>query len=114
MKSLLGVCLAYDHAFSWATIIITCVVVVFCLVHHINVNQVSNDNVHQSVETVFSDKNIHSLLNATREKVGDFFLNMCSIFQNNSYDSTSKCIARSFPQGHQSKWVPRLSMVWPH
>jgi len=23
-------------------------------------------------------------------------------------------VVHSFTQGHQSKWVPRLSMVWPH
>jgi hypothetical protein len=28
--------------------------------------------------------------------------------------NVSWAIVRSFPQGHWSKWVPKLSMVWPH
>jgi len=43
------------------------------------VNWINNDNVHQSLEVVFGDKDIHSLLGVAREKVGDLFLNMCSI-----------------------------------
>ncbi len=77
-------------------------------------NQVSNDNIHQGVKIVSSDKDINSLLNVVKEKVGDFLFNMCSTFQNNSYNSTSKCIMGCYtfiPLGHRNKWVPRLSMV---
>jgi len=56
------------------------------------VNQVSNDNVHQSMKIVSSNKNIHSLLGAAREKVGDLPLNMCFALQNNSYNNILKCI----------------------
>jgi hypothetical protein len=35
---------------------------------------------------------IHSLLGVAREKVRNFPLNMCSILQNNSYNSIPKCI----------------------
>jgi len=30
------------------------------------------------------------------------------------FRSVSCFVVHSFPQGHQNKWVPRLSMVWPH
>jgi hypothetical protein len=32
------------------------------------------------------------LLNVAREKVGDLFMNMCSILQSNSYNNILKCI----------------------
>jgi S-methylmethionine-dependent homocysteine/selenocysteine methylase len=82
-----------------------------CSLHHIYANQVNNDDVHQGSE------NIHSLSSVAREKVGNLLLNMCSILQSNSYDNIwniSWAIVCSFPQGHQSKWVPRSSMVLPH
>jgi hypothetical protein len=48
----------------------------------------------------------------------DLLLNMCSIFQNNSCDSIMKCIVsyyvHSFLKGHWNKWVPKLSIIWPH
>jgi hypothetical protein len=56
------------------------------------VSQVNNDDVHQRSEAVFCDKDNYSLLNVTKEKLGDLPLNMCSTFQNNSYDNISKCI----------------------
>jgi hypothetical protein len=53
---------------------------------------VNNDNVHQSLKIVFSDKDIHSSLGVVKEKVEDLPLNMCSTFQNNSCKNISKCI----------------------
>jgi hypothetical protein len=41
---------------------------------------------------VYGDKDIHSSLSVVREKVEDLPLNICSILQNNSCDSISKCI----------------------
>ncbi len=72
---------------------------------------------HQSSKIVSSDKDIHLLLGAAREKVGDLPLNMCSIFKAIAvtiFRSVSWAIICSLPQGHQNKWVPRLLMVWPH
>jgi hypothetical protein len=46
---------------------------------------------HQGPEAIFDDKDIHSSLGVARENVGDL-MNMCSIFQNNSYDSIPKGI----------------------
>ncbi len=63
-----------------------------CSLHHISASQVNNDNVHQSLEVVYSDNDIQSTSNVAREKVGDLPLNMCSIFQNNSCNNISKCI----------------------
>jgi hypothetical protein len=60
--------------------------------HHIYVSQVSNDDVHQGLEVVFGDKDIHSLFDVAREKVGDLLLNMCSILQINNYNNIPKCI----------------------
>jgi hypothetical protein len=40
---------------------------------------VNNDNIHQSLEAIFGDKDIHLLSSVAKEKVGDLFLNMCSI-----------------------------------
>jgi hypothetical protein len=63
-----------------------------CSLHHICVNQVSNDNVHQGLEVDYGDKDIHSLLGVMRKKVGDLLLNMCSILEINSYNNMLKCI----------------------
>jgi hypothetical protein len=63
-----------------------------CLLHHICVNWVGNDKVHQSIEAILGNKNIHSSLGVVREKVGDLFLNMCFALQSNSYNNTPKCV----------------------
>jgi hypothetical protein len=47
---------------------------------------------HQGLETISTNKDIHSSLNVAREKVGDLHLNMCSTFQNNSHNNIPKCI----------------------
>jgi hypothetical protein len=44
------------------------------------------------MEAISANKNIHSLLNVVREKVGAFSLNMCFTLQNNSYNSILKCV----------------------
>jgi hypothetical protein len=84
--------------------------------HHNCANWVNNDDVHQGSEGIFGDKDIHSSLGITKKKVGNLPLDMCSTFQNNSWDCILKCIVDicSFPQGHQSKWVLKLSMIWSH
>ncbi len=46
----------------------------------------------QHFEVIFGDKDIHSLLCVTREKMGIFFLNMCFTLQSNSFDSIPKCV----------------------
>jgi hypothetical protein len=60
--------------------------------HHICVSRINNDKVHQSMEAVFGNKNIHLLSGVAKEKVGDFPLNMCSTFQSNSCNNISKCV----------------------
>jgi hypothetical protein len=55
-------------------------------------SQVSNDNVHQSLEVISGDKDIHLLSSVVKEKVGDLPLNMCSILQSNNYGSIPKCV----------------------
>jgi hypothetical protein len=56
------------------------------------VNQVSNDNIHQSSKTISYDKDIHLLSSVAREKVGDLSLNMCFIFQSNNCNNILKCV----------------------
>jgi hypothetical protein len=56
------------------------------------VNWVNNHDIHQSLKVVFSDEDIHSSLDVAKEKVWNLPLKMCSIIQNNSYDSILKCI----------------------
>jgi hypothetical protein len=56
------------------------------------VSWVNNDNVHQSPEAISCDKNIHLSLGVAKEKVKDLPLNMCSVLQNNNYDSILKCV----------------------
>jgi len=56
------------------------------------VNWINNDSVHQSLEVIFGDKDIHSLLGVAKEKVGDLFLNMCSTLQRNSCNNVPKCV----------------------
>jgi hypothetical protein len=60
--------------------------------HHICVNRVNNDNVHESIEVVSNNKIIHSLSSMAREKVKNFFLHMSSTFQNNSCNNILKCV----------------------
>jgi len=64
--------------------------------HHICASGVSNDNIHQNVQVISNDKDIHSSLNVAKEKVRDLLLNMCSILQNNNYDNVLKCIVGCF------------------
>jgi hypothetical protein len=63
-----------------------------CLLQCICASQFNNDNVHQSPEAIFGDKDIHLSLGVMREKVGDLPLKMCSIFQNNSCDNISNYV----------------------
>jgi hypothetical protein len=62
------------------------------LLHHVCVNHVNNDNIHQGLEANSNDMDIHLLLSVAREKVGDLPLNICSIIQSNNYDNIPKCI----------------------
>jgi hypothetical protein len=63
-----------------------------CSLHHICASQVSNDKVHQNIETISSNKNIHSLLGVAKEKVGNLLLNMCFVLHNNNCNSIPKCV----------------------
>jgi hypothetical protein len=56
------------------------------------VSRVSSDDVHQGLEAIYANNDILLSLNVAREKVGDLLLNMCSTFQNNSYNNITKCI----------------------
>jgi hypothetical protein len=88
-----------------------------CLLHHICVNWVNNDNVHQVLEVVYGDKDIHSSSGVAKEKVKNPFLNMCCTFQNNNYDNILKCVVGCYTfifARHWNKWVLMSSMVWPH
>jgi hypothetical protein len=58
------------------------------------VNQVNNDNVHQSMEAISGNKNIHSLSSVMKERDGDLLLNMCSTLQSNSCNNILKCVVR--------------------
>ncbi len=51
----------------------------WCSLHHIYASWLNNDNVHQSLEVVYDNKDIHVLLGVVKEKVGNLPLNMCSI-----------------------------------
>jgi hypothetical protein len=66
------------------------------LLHHICVSRVSNDEVQQSMEAVFGNKNIHLLSGVAKEKVGNFLLNMCSTFQSNNCNNISKCVVSCY------------------
>jgi len=64
-----------------------------CSLHHICANWVNNDNVHQALEIIYGDKDIHSSSGVAKEKVKNPLLNMCYTFQSNNYDNILKCIA---------------------
>jgi hypothetical protein len=64
----------------------------WCLLHHISISWDNNDDIHQGPEVVFRDKDIQSLLDVAKEKVGELPLNMCATFQNNSYNNILKYI----------------------
>ncbi len=63
-----------------------------CSLHHICISKVSND---QGLEVIFNGKDICSLSDVTREKVGNFLFNICSIIQSNSCDNILKYIGAS-------------------
>jgi hypothetical protein len=63
-----------------------------CSLHHIYANWINTNNIHQSLEVVFGEKDIHLSLGVAREKVKDLPLNKGFVFQNNSCDSILKCI----------------------
>jgi hypothetical protein len=63
-----------------------------CSLHHIYVSQINNDNVHQRIESISSNKNIHSLSDVARGKVENLLLNMCYVFQNNSCNNIPKYV----------------------
>ncbi len=88
-----------------------------CSLHHLCANWVNNDNIHQSSKIISSVKDIHSLLGVAREKVGDLHLT-CASFSKTIvtiiFQSVSWATVCSFSQGHRSKWVPKLLMVWSH
>jgi hypothetical protein len=88
-----------------------------CLLHHICASQVNNNNVHQGAEAIFNYKDsIHRWM--CQGKSWETSVWTCAplsktivaiIFWNVSW-----VIVCSFLQGHWSKWVFRLSVVWPH
>jgi hypothetical protein len=43
-------------------------------------NQVNNDDIHQGLEVISNDKDIHLSLGVVSKKVGDLPLNMCPTF----------------------------------
>jgi hypothetical protein len=63
-----------------------------CSMHHICASWISNNNVHQSLEAISSDKNIHFLFDVAREKMGDLPLSIWFILQSNSCNSIPKCV----------------------
>jgi len=63
-----------------------------CSLNHIYVSWVNNDNAHQSRKVVSSNKNIHLSLDVLKEEVGNLPLNMCSVFQSNSYNNIPTCV----------------------
>jgi hypothetical protein len=65
------------------------------------VSWVNNDNVHQSSEVVFGDKDIHLLLGVAKEKVGDFPLNMCSTLQSNNCEYVEVCHGLVYIHSHK-------------
>jgi len=74
----------------------------WCVLHHICVNQINNENVHQNAKASFGNKNIHLSSGVVREKVGNLFLNMCSTFQSNSYNGISKmCHGLLYAHSHK-------------
>jgi len=88
-----------------------------CLLHHIYASWVSKDNVCQSMQVVFGNKNIHLSSSVTREKVGASFWTrvlLSKAIVTIIFWSVWWVDVRSFPQGHWNKWVLRSSMVWPH
>jgi hypothetical protein len=81
------------------------------------VSQVSNDDVHQGLETISGDKDIHSLSSVARKKVGDLLLNtfpLSKAIYATISQSVSRVVVSSFLQGQRSKRLPRSSMVRPH
>jgi len=71
-----------------------------CSLHCVYASRVNNDDVHQGLKAISSDKDMHTLSGVAREKVGDLPLNMCSTLQTivaTLSQSVSWAIIHSFP-----------------
>jgi hypothetical protein len=91
LKSSPNVCSMYDHDFSWTTIIIACVIIidVRCTIFGwVKLTMMTSNKVQKSF--LVTRISIHCQM--WGGKRWDLPLNMCSTFQNNSYNSILKCI----------------------
>jgi len=53
-------------------------------------------SINQGSKVVYDNRDIHSSLGVARKKVGDLFLNMCFILQNNNCNTILKCIVHYY------------------
>jgi hypothetical protein len=77
----------------------------WCSLHHNCASWISNDDIHQGLEIVSGDKDVHSSLYVARSKVRDLLSNMCSILQSNVMiisQNVSWVIVHSLPWGTET------------
>ncbi len=77
-----------------------------CSLYNIYASRVNDDNVHQNTKIISCNKNIHLLSNVLRKKVRNLSLNMCFVFQSNSYNNIPTCVVNYYmfiPTGVQKQ-----------
>jgi hypothetical protein len=115
-KSSLNVCSTYDHVFSWITIIVTCVVIVnVCHILFVWIGSTTTSMKVWKLSLVIRVSTPHWVW---RRKMRETSLWTCvslsKIIVMIISRNASWVVICSFLQGHQSKWVPRSLMIWPH
>jgi hypothetical protein len=92
-----------------------------CSLYHIYRNQVNNDDIHQGLESISDDKDIHLSLGVAKERWETSFWTCVPLSKRINLivsQSVLWVIICSFLQGHQNKWLFRSSMVllphWHH
>jgi hypothetical protein len=117
MKSSHGVCSMYDHVFTWASIIVTCAIVVdVCYTIYVRVGSTMIMSI--KVRKLFMMRRIsirHWVWQGKRWEISfwtcvPFSKTIVAIVSR----SVSWAVVCSLSQEHRNEWVRRSSMVWSH
>ncbi len=117
MKSSHGVCSMYDHVFTWASIIVTCAIVVD-VCYTISVRVGSTMIMSIKVRKLFLMRRISIRCWVWQGKRWEISFWTCAPFSKIIVAIVSRSVSWvvvcSLPQEHRNEWVRRSSMVWSH
>jgi hypothetical protein len=117
MESLIGARSTYDYIFSRTTIIIACVVIVkvcYTIFVWITSTMTTSIKVQKLILMIWIFICCRVWQGKRWETSLWTFAPLSKVIAMIISQSVSWVTIRSFLQGHQSKWVPRSSMIWPH